>query len=49
MKQWLVFIFAFGTLLVLLSSTVDQGSGIFLLGITLIVIALGLFYRKGRE
>lgn len=49
MKQWIVFIFAIGTLLVLLSSTVEQGSGIMLLGMTLIVITLGIFYRKGRD
>ncbi|WP_200542402.1 MULTISPECIES: hypothetical protein [unclassified Erysipelothrix] len=49
MKQWIVFIFAIGTLLVLLSSTVDQGFGILISGIMLIVIAMILFYRKGRN
>ncbi|WP_331836021.1 DUF3284 domain-containing protein [Erysipelothrix piscisicarius] len=49
MKQWIVFIFAIGTLLVLLSSTVDQGFGILISGIMLIVIAMILFLSKGAK
>ncbi|CAM2766129.1 hypothetical protein [Erysipelothrix tonsillarum] len=48
MKQWIVFMLSIGLLLIVLSSTKEQGLGLMITGLVLIIVSLWLLFRKSK-